>query len=30
MVDFPINGLDISKYVMNHNLPENYFKGEIN
>lgn len=28
MVDFPLKGLDISQYVLNHNLPEDYFKGE--
>lgn len=28
MVDFPLKDLDISKYVLNHNLPEEYFKDE--
>lgn len=28
MVDFPLKDFDISKYVLNHNLPEEYFKGE--
>lgn len=28
MVDFPLKGLDISKYVLNHDLPKDYFKGE--
>jgi len=28
MVDFPLKGFDISQYVLNHNLPEDYFKGE--
>lgn len=28
MVDFPIKGLDVSEYVLNHNLPEKYLMGE--
>ena len=28
MVDFPLKDFDISEYVLNHNLPEDYFKGE--
>lgn len=28
MVDFPLKDFDISQYVLNHNLPEDYFKGE--
>jgi len=27
MVDFPINGFDVSEFVINHNLPEDYFNG---
>lgn len=28
MVDFPLKDFDISEYVLNHNLPEEYFNGE--
>ena len=28
MVDFPLKDFDISEYVLNQNLPEDYFKGE--
>lgn len=28
MVDFPLKNFDISQYVLNHNLPEDYFNGE--
>ncbi len=27
MVDFPLKNFDLSDYVLNHNLPEQYFKG---
>jgi len=26
VIDFPIDDLDITKFVLNHELPENYFK----
>ena len=28
MVDFPVEGLDLTEYLVNNDLPEDYFKAE--